>query len=223
MNRARENGWQNVLYGPESPVSEQKNNIDPNYQRYHQQLDKFQDKCKQIEKRGQENIANILKNYDNDNVNRNNNAFKVTPSPANRILNGSGAKLFSQKSKETNFYIDEFRRRKAQFERNKARGVGIGYNPIRNNYPVNAAKPPLAKRDERTDYEQKLRQIRLQNYNNRKELNHYNLRKPTTPSVPVSAAPTPRQTPSPALEDSFKNNRLKRQLALKVNIIIEKN
>lgn len=57
---------------------------------------------------------------------------------------------------------DEFLRRKEEFARNKARG--------HNHYPL-LAKPPLARRDEKSIYEEKLRKIRLQNYNNKRLLN----------------------------------------------------
>ena len=110
------------------------------YARYHQQLDDFEEKKKMIvEKQELISKANKLNN--------------LTPRLINNIINN---KPIIKKSPLANDYA----KRKEEFARNKARGRGV-FNPL-------IPKPPSVKRDENSDYEEKLRRIRLQNYNNRR-------------------------------------------------------
>ena len=63
-----------------------------------------------------------------------------------------------------NSQADDFMRRKEEFIKNRARGKGFLNNPLVN-------KPPLAaKKDEKSMYEERLKQIRQKNFNNRKSL-----------------------------------------------------
>jgi hypothetical protein len=63
-----------------------------------------------------------------------------------------------------NSNADDFIRRKEEFLKNQARGKGFLNNPL-------VARPPSAaivKKDEKFLYEEKLKEIRLKNFNNRK-------------------------------------------------------
>ncbi len=86
----------------------------------------------------------------------------MTPRAINNIIN---SKPVIKKSPLAN----DFAKRKEEFARNKAKGRGV-FNPL-------IPKPPSVKRDENSDYEEKLRRIRLQNYNNRRILINYDKKK----------------------------------------------
>lgn len=60
----------------------------------------------------------------------------------------------------------DFKRRKEEFLANQARGKAAG------NYPFLGRPPIIGKRDEKSDYEDKLRKIRNANYNNRKPVSN---------------------------------------------------
>ena len=89
---------------------------------------------------------------------------------------------------------NEFLKRKEEFARNKAKGNA--------QYAI-LAKPPQVKRDDKTIYEEKLRKIRLQNYNNRRLLNLNN--EPSKNSI--------KRNQNPIEPD----HRIKKMEALKVN------
>ena len=115
-----------------------------NYERYHQQLDNFANKCKPVIDQ-QEQIANKIAPIS-----------RASPVPAAR------ANIPYKPVIKNPVSNNDFVRRKEEYQRNKARGY--------NHHPV-LAKPPIVKRDEKSIYEEKLRKIRLQNYNNRRLLN----------------------------------------------------
>ncbi len=141
------------------------------YEQYHRQLDNFAEKCKPVIDQ-QEQIANRMAHG------------RAGPVPAPRIS-------YAHKPVIKGPISNEFLRRKEEFERNKARG--------HNHYPL-LAKPPMARRDEKSIYEEKLRKIRLQNYNNKRLLN-------------LDQEQKGQMKKNPLIEP---DNRIKRMEALKV-------
>jgi hypothetical protein len=130
-----------------------------NYARYHQQLDKFADKNKQIVQQ-QELIADKL-NEIIEPV-----PFKAAPVSPGPIARPSPSPSDQQRPTYRNHYLNDYLRRKKEFELNKARGKGLLNNPILARSP--SASPAVVKRDEKEDYEEKLKKVRLKNYYNRK-------------------------------------------------------
>lgn len=112
------------------------------YANRHQQIDDFIERRKIIEK--QIESPSILK-----------------PSPPPPIISRQNSN--NRKPMKSSF-SNEYKRRKEEFERNRARGKGINNNIL-------VAKPPILKKDEKSVYEENLRKIRLKNYNNRKSFN----------------------------------------------------
>lgn len=62
---------------------------------------------------------------------------------------------------------NDFKQRKEHYLKNKARGHGAINHPLAGRHPIIAPR-----KDEKSDYEEKLRKIREQNYNQRKVLNN---------------------------------------------------
>lgn len=122
-------------------------------------MDEFIEKKKLLEKKLDQN---------------NNAAVLLKPSPTPPVVsrqNSNNNNLNNNKNAKTpafkNSFSREYKRRKEEFERNRARGKAINNN-------IFIAKPPLVKKDEKSVYEENLRKIRLNNYNNRKVINNSN-------------------------------------------------
>ena len=95
-------------------------------------------------------------------------AAYLKPSPTPPVISRQNSGNSNRKySANKNYFSKEYQRRKEEFERNRARGKGLNNN-------IFMAKPPILKKDEKSQYEENLRKIRLRNYNNRKALNLFN-------------------------------------------------
>ncbi len=96
--------------------------------------------------------------YNNNDLNQN-----QPPRPNSGAGRAGPSALLPNKYKPVvnNSPASEFVRRREEFERNRARGKGLINNPL-------VARPPIYKKDVKSSYEEKLRQIRFQNYNNRR-------------------------------------------------------
>ena len=124
------------------------------YARYHDQLNELQNK------RDERNVPNIDKQPDYNNNDSSKNQPLRPNSAASRV--GPPALLPNKyKPVVNNSPASEFVRRREEFERNRARGKGLINNPL-------VARPTVYKNDVKSSYEEKLRQIRFQNYNNRR-------------------------------------------------------
>ena len=141
VNKVRGSGDYNINNNNNNAIKKE-NHV---YERYHQQLDNFADKCKPVVDM-QDQIGNKIAPV---------RASPVPPVPASRASHAHKPVIKNPVSN------NDFARRKDEYQRNKARGNA--------HYPV-LAKPPMARRDEKSIYEEKLRKIRLQNYNNRRLL-----------------------------------------------------
>jgi hypothetical protein len=87
-----------------------------------------------------------------------------SPSPVKSPAAPVCASRVANKPLIKNQVADEYLKRKEEMARNKARGRGVLNSPY-------SPKPPIVKRDEKSIYEEQLRKIRLQNYNNRRAVN----------------------------------------------------
>jgi hypothetical protein len=119
------------------------------YALYHKELDDFAEK----------------KKLNQDKLDQMARAQKPNPSPRvlNNIINSNNSNRNNHKPViKGSPLVNDFVKRKEEFARNKARGKGL-FNPL-------VPKPPQVRRDENSDYEEKLRRIRLKNYNNRRLL-----------------------------------------------------
>ncbi len=95
-------------------------------------------------------------------------AAYLKPSPSPPVISRQNSNNSSRKrAANKSYFSKEYQRRKEEFERNRARGKAINNNIL-------MAKPPILKKDEKSEYEENLRKIRLRNYNNRKALNLFN-------------------------------------------------
>lgn len=161
---------------------------DPNniYARYHKQLDEHAEKRKPIQDQ-QDAISNRLKEPSPSPVQN----YRPSPSPIPRQISNNQINKAVNKNKAA---IDEYLKRKEEFARNKARGKAFFDNPI-------SARPPVAKKDEKSAYEEKLKQIRRQNYRSRK---------------PISKIIDNEISRQSIEKQSYVNNRMKRVAALKV-------
>lgn len=123
------------------------------YARHHQKLDEHAQKRKELEEHQQAYEKMISAGVLKPKISQApDSPLKPTPPPMPRNV---------QKPIIKESINDEFIKRKAEFARNKARGKGLLNNPL-------VAKPPQVRRDEKSLYEDKLRKIRLQNYNKKK-------------------------------------------------------
>jgi hypothetical protein len=127
------------------------------YEKYYQQLNDFDSKNKPILDQ-QEQIFKQLRN----------GFVKPSPSPMpamrqNSNKNNNKAPVIVKRS-----YMDEFKKRREEFERNRMKGKGLINN---NNFLPRPPRPDAYRRDEKSALEERLRQIRMQNLNNRKMFN----------------------------------------------------
>jgi len=127
------------------------------YARYHDQLNELQNKRDEI------NVPYNEKPQDYNNNDLSKNKPVRPNSGAGRALPPALLPNKYRPSVVNNSPGSEFARRREEFERNRAKGKGLINNPL-------VARPPLYKNDVKSSYEEKLRQIRFQNYNNRRSI-----------------------------------------------------
>ena len=132
-------------------------NNKPLYAKYHQQLEEFEVKSRPVVDQ-QEAIYRQLQH-------NNGSAVRPAPNPPppamrQQISNSNQVQPRPPVIKKSN--LDEFLRRKEEFERNRMRGKGLAQNPL-------VPKPPAYKRNNES-MEEQLRRIRLQNFNSKKAL-----------------------------------------------------
>lgn len=180
-------------------VSNQNEN-DNIYARYHQQLDEFIERRKPVLEQQQQLAKRFQTPPATPPVNQ--QQRQIAPVGVRRALANVGNSRPGSKNSQI---LEDFLKRKAEFERNKARvqqqihggQPGRVVNVINN---VNNNKPPVNVRvyDEKSAYEQRLERIRQQNYANRRLLAQRN---------------------RPALvNDVLPNHRLQKAAALRVRM-----
>jgi hypothetical protein len=157
-------------------------------------LDKFANKNKQIVQQ-QELIADKLNEFIEP------VPFKPASASPGPVLRPKSSASNQQRPTYRNHYLNDYLRRKKQFELNKARGKGLLNNPILARSPSPSASPVAIKRDEKEDYEEKLEKVRLKNYYNRKLM--------------LNQSP-PKLVNNIKTKEAALENRLKRVAALKV-------
>ena len=92
--------------------------------------------------------------------------LKPTPTPPPVASRQNLRNQIKPKPEVKNSVASDYKRRREEFERNRARGKGINNNLF--------VRPPVQKRDEKSVYEENLRRIRLRNYNSRKPISSIN-------------------------------------------------
>ena len=89
------------------------------------------------------------------------NAQKINP---NRYSSNNNIQKKSSAVRNSPAY--DFKRRKEEFLANQARGKAAANHPLIGRHPI------ISKKDDKSDYEDKLRKIRNANYNNRKPISN---------------------------------------------------